>query len=71
MISQKSGERSGLVTGTQLRTLRSTAQLSGLPENRPGVLASTVTGSQTSSSTGSLGNYSVNGTRTNQKELTV
>jgi outer membrane receptor protein involved in Fe transport len=71
-IQSESGERSGLVTGTQLKDLAINGRnYQDFLRTVPGVLASTVTGSQTSSSTGTLGNYSVNGTRTNQKELTV
>jgi hypothetical protein len=37
----------------------------------PGIVTGNVNSGQVSSSTGSLSNFSVNGTRTNQKELTV
>jgi hypothetical protein len=71
-IQSESGERSGLVTGIQLRDLAINGRnYQDFLRTIPGVITSTVTGSQTSSSTGTLGNYAVNGTRTNQKELTV
>src|SRR5262245_31925133 len=71
-IQSQTGERSGLVTGTQVKDLALNGRnYQDFLRTLPGVITGTVTGSQTSSSTGTLGNYSVNGTRTNQKELTV
>jgi len=71
-IQSETGERSGLVTGTQIKDLALNGRnYQDFLRTLPGVITGTVTASQTSSSTGTLGNYSVNGTRTNQKELTV
>ena len=71
-IQSETGERSGLVTGTQLQDLALNGRnYQDFLKTLPGVITGTVTGSQTSSSTGSLGDSHVNGTRTNQKELTV
>jgi hypothetical protein len=71
-IQSETGERSGIVTGTQIKDLALNGRnYQDFLRTLPGVITGTVTGSQTSSSTGSLGNYAVNGTRTNQKELTV
>jgi hypothetical protein len=71
-IQSQTGERSGLVTGTQVKDLALNGRnYQDFLRTLPGVITGTVTGSQTSSSTGRLGDYSVNGTRTNQKELTV
>ncbi|HEY6402201.1 MAG TPA: carboxypeptidase regulatory-like domain-containing protein, partial [Blastocatellia bacterium] len=71
-IQSQTGERSGLVTGTQIKDLALNGRnYQDFLRTLPGVITGTVTGSQTSSSTGRLGDYSVNGTRTNQKELTV
>ncbi|HKX30560.1 MAG TPA: carboxypeptidase regulatory-like domain-containing protein [Blastocatellia bacterium] len=71
-IQSESGERSGVVTGTQLKNLALNGRnYQDFLKTVPGVIPSTVTGSSTASSTGRLGDYSVNGTRANQKELTV
>ena len=71
-IQSETGERSGVVTGTQIKDLALNGRnYQDFLRTLPGVITGTVTGSQTSSSTGRLGDYSVNGTRTNQKELTV
>ena len=71
-IQSESGERSGVITGTQIKDLALNGRnYQDFLRTLPGVITGTVTGSQTSSSTGNLGNYSVNGTRGNQKELTV
>lgn len=71
-IQSESGERSGVVTGSQLKGLALNGRnYQDFLKTLPGVITGTVTGSQVSSSTGRLGDYSVNGTRTNQKELTV
>jgi hypothetical protein len=71
-IQSETGERSGIVTGTQIKDLALNGRnYQDFLRTLPGVITGTVTGSQTSSSTGNLGNYSVNGTRGNQKELTV
>jgi hypothetical protein len=71
-IQSETGERSGVVTGTQIKELALNGRnYQDFLKTLPGVLTGTVTGSQISSSTGRLGDYSVNGTRTNQKELTV
>jgi carboxypeptidase family protein/TonB-dependent receptor-like protein len=71
-IQSQTGERSGLVSGTQIKDLALNGRnYQDFLRTLPGVITGTVTGSQTSSSTGRLGDYAVNGTRTNQKELTV
>jgi outer membrane receptor protein involved in Fe transport len=71
-IQRESGERSGVVTGTQLRDLALNGRnYQDFLKTLPGVLTGTVSSSQVASSTGALGSFSVNGTRTNQKELTV
>jgi hypothetical protein len=71
-IQSETGERSGVVTGTQIKELALNGRnYQDFLKTLPGVLTGTVTGSQISSSTGRLNDYSVNGTRTNQKELTV
>jgi carboxypeptidase family protein/TonB-dependent receptor-like protein len=71
-IQSETGERSGLVTGTQIKELALNGRnYQDFLRTLPGVITGTVTGSQVSSSTGRLNDYSVNGTRTNQKELTV
>jgi hypothetical protein len=71
-IQSETGERSGVVTGTQIKELALNGRnYQDFLRTLPGVITGTVTASQTSSSTGTLGNYAVNGTRTNQKELTV
>ncbi|HKQ78812.1 MAG TPA: carboxypeptidase regulatory-like domain-containing protein [Blastocatellia bacterium] len=71
-IQSETGERSGVVTGNQIKDLSLNGRnYQDFLRTLPGVITGTVTGSQTSSSTGRLGDYSVNGTRTNQKELTV
>jgi hypothetical protein len=71
-IQSESGERSGVVTGTQIKELALNGRnYQDFLKTLPGVLTGTVTGSQISSSTGRLADYSVNGSRNNQKELTV
>ncbi len=71
-IQSETGERSGVITGAQIKDLALNGRnYQDFLRTLPGVITGTVTASQTSSSTGTLGNYSVNGTRTNQKELTV
>ncbi len=71
-IQSESGERSGVVTGTQIKELALNGRnYQDFLKTLPGVITGTVTGSQISSSTGRLGDYAINGTRTNQKELTV
>ncbi len=71
-IQSETGERSGVVTGIQLKDLALNGRnYQDFLKTLPGVITGTVTGSQVSSSTGRLGDYAVNGTRTNQKELTV
>jgi hypothetical protein len=71
-IQRESGERSGVVTGTQLRDLALNGRnYQDFLKTLPGVLTGTVSSSQVASSTGALGSFAVNGTRTNQKELTV
>lgn len=71
-IQSESGERSGVVTGVQMRDLALNGRnYQDFLKTIPGVITGTVSGGQTSSSTGQLGNFSVNGTRTNQKELAV
>lgn len=71
-IQSQTGERSGIVTGTQLRDLA----LNGrnpldFMKTLPGVVTGNVNFGQVSSSTSGLGSFNVNGTRSNQKELTV
>ncbi len=71
-IQSETGERSGVITGTQIKDLALNGRnYQDFLKTLPGVITGTVTGSQTASSTGRLGDYAVNGTRTNQKELTV
>jgi hypothetical protein len=71
-IQSESGERSGLVTGTQLRDLALNGRnYHDFLKTLPGIVTGNVNAGQVASSTGSLGSFSVNGTRTNQKELTV
>ena len=71
-VQSETGERSGVVTGMQLRDLALNGRnYHDFLKTLPGVITGNVNAGQVSSSTGSLGNYSVNGTRTNQKELTV
>jgi outer membrane receptor protein involved in Fe transport len=71
-IQSETGERSGVVTGTQLKELALNGRdYLNFLKTLPGVITGNVNAGQVSSSTGSLGNFSVNGTRTNQKELTV
>ena len=71
-MQSQSGERSGLVTGTQISELALNGRsYHDFLKTLPGVITGNVNAGQLSSSTGGLGNYSVNGTRTNQKELTV
>src|SRR6202171_5965816 len=71
-IQSESGERSGLVTGTQLRDLALNGRnYHDFLKTLPGVITGNVSTGQVSSSTGSLGSFNVNGTRSNQKELTV
>ncbi len=71
-LQSQTGERSGLVSGTQLTELALNGRsYHDFLKTLPGVITGNVNAGQVASSTGSLGNYSVNGTRTNQKELTV
>ncbi len=71
-IQSESGERSGVVTGLQMRDLALNGRsYHDFLKTIPGVVTGNVNSGQTSSSTGSLGAFSVNGTRPNQKELTV
>jgi len=71
-IQSETGERSGVVTGGQLRDLALNGRnYHDFLKTLPGVLTGNVNAGQVSSSVGSLGSFSVNGTRTNQKELTV
>src|SRR5215475_659907 len=71
-IQSETGERSGLVTGTQLKELAINGRnYQDFLKTLPGVITGTVTSGATASSTGSLGAFNVNGTRSNQKELTV
>jgi outer membrane receptor protein involved in Fe transport len=71
-IQSETGERSGIVTGKQIRDLA----LNGrnpldFMKTLPGVVTGNVNFGQVASSTGGLGNFNVNGTRNTQKELTV
>jgi hypothetical protein len=71
-IQSETGERSGVVTGTQLKELAINGRnYQDFLKTLPGVITGTVSSGQTASSTGSLGSFNVNGTRSNQKELTV
>src|SRR5215813_12197262 len=71
-IQSETGERSGLVTGTQLKDLALNGRnYHDFFKTLPGVITGNVNSGQIASSTGSLGNFNVNGTRSNQKELTV
>src|SRR5262245_4583127 len=71
-IQSETGERSGLVTGTQLKELALNGRnYHDFLKTLPGVITGNVNAGQVASSTGSLGNFNVNGTRNNQKELTV
>src|SRR5581483_7969794 len=71
-IQSETGERSGVVTNTQLRELALNGRdYLNFLKTLPGVITGNVNAGQTSSSTGTLGNFNVNGTRSNQKELTV
>jgi Carboxypeptidase regulatory-like domain/TonB-dependent Receptor Plug Domain len=71
-IQSETGERSGLVTGTQLKELALNGRnYHDFLKTLPGVITGNVNAGQIASSTGSLGNFNVNGTRNNQKELTV
>src|SRR5262247_337476 len=71
-IQSETGERSGLVTGTQLKELAINGRnYHDFLKTLPGVITGTVTSGATASSTGSLGSFNVTGTRGTQKELTV
>jgi len=71
-IQSETGERSGVVTGTQLKELALNGRnYHDFFKTLPGIITGNVNAGQTSSSTGSLGAFNVNGTRSNQKELTV
>src|SRR5215475_7111162 len=71
-IQSETGERSGVVTGTQLKELAINGRnYQDFLKTLPGVITGTVSSGQTASSTGSLGSFNVNGTRSNQKELAV
>ncbi|HKX27220.1 MAG TPA: carboxypeptidase regulatory-like domain-containing protein [Blastocatellia bacterium] len=71
-IQSESGERSGTVTGTQVKELALNGRsYHDFFKTLPGVITGNVNASQVSSSTGALGSFNVNGTRANQKELTV
>ncbi len=71
-IQSETGERSGLVTGAQLRDLALNGRnYQDFLKTLPGVITGNVNAGQIASSTGSLGSFNVNGTRNNQKELTV
>ncbi len=71
-IQSETGERSGIVTDTQLKNLA----LNGrnpldFMKTLPGVAVGNVNFGQTATSTSNLGAFNINGTRGNQKELTV
>jgi Carboxypeptidase regulatory-like domain/TonB-dependent Receptor Plug Domain len=71
-VQSESGERSGLVTGTQLKDLALNGRnIQDFLKTVPGVAVGSVSVTQTASSTGNLGAFNVNGTRGNQKELAV
>lgn len=71
-IQSETGERSGVITGAQLKDLAINGRnYHDFLKTLPGIVTGNVNAGQVSSSTGSLGSFSVNGTRTNQKELAV
>src|SRR5262245_46682241 len=71
-IQSDTGERSDRGTGTQLKELAINGRnYQDFLKTLPGVITGTVTSGATASSTGSLGAFNINGTRSNQKELTV
>jgi Carboxypeptidase regulatory-like domain/TonB-dependent Receptor Plug Domain len=73
-IQSESGERSGLVTSEQLTNVAINGRNSfNYMKTLPGISvgANGLNFGQTSDSSGSLGSFTVNGTRTNQKEVTV
>jgi hypothetical protein len=71
-VQSESGERSGIVTGRQIRELALNGRsYHDFFKTLPGVLTSNVNDNQISQSTGGLRNVNINGTRANQKELTV
>src|SRR5262245_7128842 len=71
-VQSETGERSGLVTGTQLKELALNGRsYHDFFKTLPGVITGNISSGQVASSTGSLGSFNVHGTRGNQKELTV
>jgi hypothetical protein len=71
-VQTETGERSGVVTGRQIRELALNGRsYHDFFKTLPGVLTSNVNDNQISQSTGGLRNVNINGTRYNQKELTV
>jgi outer membrane receptor protein involved in Fe transport len=71
-VQSETGERSGIVTGTQVKELALNGRsYHDFFKTLPGIITGNVNANQVSSSTGGLGNFNVNGTRGNQKELTV
>jgi outer membrane receptor protein involved in Fe transport len=71
-VQSESGERSGVVTGRQIRDLALNGRsYHDFFKTLPGIVVTNVNGNQISDSTGGLRNFNVNGTRYNQKELTV
>ncbi|MGH9937574.1 MAG: carboxypeptidase regulatory-like domain-containing protein [Blastocatellia bacterium] len=71
-IQSETGERSGVVTGAQLKDLAINGRnYHDFLKTLPGINTGNVNAGQVSSSVGSLNNFNVNGTRSNQKELTV
>jgi hypothetical protein len=73
-IQSESGERSGLITNQQLTDVAINGRNSfNYMKTLPGIAvgANGLNFGQTSDSSGALGSFTVNGTRTNQKEVTI
>ncbi|MBO0801376.1 MAG: carboxypeptidase regulatory-like domain-containing protein, partial [Blastocatellia bacterium] len=71
-VQSESGERSGIITGRQIRELALNGRsYHDFFKTLPGISVQNVNGNQISDSTGGLRNFNVNGTRMDQKELTV
>ena len=69
-IQSETGERSGVITGSQLKDLAINGRnYHDFLKTLPGIVTGNVNSGQVSSSTGSLSNFSVNGTR-NKPERT-
>jgi hypothetical protein len=71
-IQSETGERSGVVTSSQLKDLALNGRNAlDFMKTLPGVAVGNVAFGQTATSTSNLGAFNVNGTRSNQKELTI